>query len=437
MAKIIFLDDEFVTVKMTNGTCKEYSREKCDFDPKLGDEVDFSRNAQGGLIVVKVGESVQSASANTKIAAEHHEERKRYCTNCGAELKTDDKFCTLCGCPVESEDKNHAVGVSGENHVPNEANAYQRRSVGQPENLVDHRNQPTHVPPPGNAGRSYAAGKPKERSIGSKILTGIGVAAFLLFFLSLVGSGSKSKAASGSSTSQNTASTAALNEEKADTASVNTAPAESKTIVSGPSYEETDKHFEVFKQEFSDSYRYSAFVEITNTGTENIHASNVSFDIEDGSGHLIQTDSFVSTCPDIIAPGKVGYIYLWYSSELAGVAFPDGLVFVPHYNMETTLSAPTVLDVSDTSLKSGETTLPTITGRVTNNSGSDVSIIYLQAIAYGADGKVIGITGTTLTDLANGTTQSFNQVFFELNQGKTIGDIANYKVIAQTPYYGW
>ena len=74
-------------------------------------------------------------------------------------------------------------------------------------------------------------------------------------------------------------------------------------------YKITNAHFHHFKNSIG-SNEYRAFVEVTNTSDTNLYLKGAVFDIEDNSGHLLQTEDWLSCCPDIIAPGEKGYFYV-------------------------------------------------------------------------------------------------------------------------------
>ena len=81
--------------------------------------------------------------------------------------------------------------------------------------------------------------------------------------------------------------------------------------LTAPQYSMNILRFDIAKATYGENFEYDAIVEIKNTGTSNIYLKDAKFEIEDASGHLIQSDEYsVSNCPDVIKPGEKGYIYI-------------------------------------------------------------------------------------------------------------------------------
>lgn len=202
------------------------------------------------------------------------------------------------------------------------------------------------------------------------------------------------------------------------------------------SYEITDTHFDYYVNSIG-STEYRAWVEITNTGTTNLYMDSCTFDFEDNDGHLLQTENFISSCPYVIAPGEKGYFYNNIGSLQIddGVSLDNGINFVPQVSVKTARKEPVNYEVSDTDLRAGTFDYPTLTGRVTNTTDEDDSLLYVQAIYYDATGNVLAITGTNITDFTAGKTASFEISGIALGDGVTLDTIADYKVVAQATYY--
>ena len=199
-----------------------------------------------------------------------------------------------------------------------------------------------------------------------------------------------------------------------------------------PNYEQTDAHVEYYTDSIG-SIKLYAFVEIENKGNSGLYLDKCTFDFEDNEGHLLQSEKYISTCPDIVAPGEKGYFY--YSGLLNdGVSTDNGVNLVPNYKVELAKGDITEYEVSDTELKEGSLGEPVVTGRVTNNTDQDDSYCYVNIIFYDANGKVLALTGTSITDLTAGSTVSFDCSAFFITDSVTISDIADYKVLARKGY---
>ena len=216
-----------------------------------------------------------------------------------------------------------------------------------------------------------------------------------------------------------------------------TKPQETPPTAESPKndYEITNTHFHYWKNSIG-SLSYFAFVEVTNTGTQNLYMDKCIFDFEDNDGHLLKSENFISSCPDIIAPGEKGYFY----NSIGSLAFDDvsldnGVRFAPDVSVVKATGKPVDYVVSDVSLKAGTLGTPTIAGRVTNNTDKDDSLFYIQAIYYNASGDVIAITGTNLTDFNAGRTMSFEIAGVALPDNVTMDTIASYRVIPRANYF--
>lgn len=144
----------------------------------------------------------------------------------------------------------------------------------------------------------------------------------------------------------------------------------------------------------------------------------------------------LSCCPDVIKPGEKGYLYNQYGSSLDGVTEIDGLQLVPQYVVKTTSTTPYEYPVSDVSVKDDNFGVKTV-GRVTNDTDKDCSLLYLQVIYYDAEGNLLGITGTNITELLAGRTVSFEVSGIGLSGDISVDQIADYRVIAQEMFFGW
>ena len=199
-----------------------------------------------------------------------------------------------------------------------------------------------------------------------------------------------------------------------------------------PVYEQTDAHVEFYTNSIG-TIELHSFVEIENKGNSGIYLRKCTFDFEDNDGHLLQSEKIISSCPDIVAPGEKGYFY--YTGSLnEGVSTENGVNLVPNYKVEIARGDITEYEVTDTELKEGTFGSPTVTGRVTNNTDQDDSYCYVNIIFYDSEGKVLALTGTSVTDLTAGSTQSFDCTAFFISDSVTMDDIADYKVLARKGY---
>lgn len=191
------------------------------------------------------------------------------------------------------------------------------------------------------------------------------------------------------------------------------------------------------KNRYSEGGRFYAFIEITNTGNVPLYLGNSSFDLEDASGHLIKTEDMINTAPDYIYPGEKGYYYNQFGTSLNMTEEDfNSLLFVPHLKVvKVNGKLSTDYKLYDVTLGTDATfNIPEIVGRIKNNTKKELSHIYLHAFFYDSDGKIIGISGTNISDVAVGDEKSFSisTMYAGIQEGKTIAD---YKVYARGAYY--
>ena len=184
----------------------------------------------------------------------------------------------------------------------------------------------------------------------------------------------------------------------------------------------------------------SAFVyyEITNMGDTNLYLKSAVFDIQNKNGHLLQTEDFISACPDIIQPGEKGYFYdyivfdenviIYNSSEIV----PKFEILMANGNVEN-------YKVTDISLNLDSITgNQKVVGRITNNySKESDALMYIQTIYYDKNGRVVYIDGTTFgKEIKPNETVSFHSTAYLKNYIDPT-KIESYHVIAQNCYYGF
>ena len=141
-------------------------------------------------------------------------------------------------------------------------------------------------------------------------------------------------------------------------------------------------------------------VPVTNTGKVNLYVDGGSFDMEGADGSLIGVQNYVSAFPQILAPGEATVDLIRY-------------------------------DVTDVSVADREYGGINVIGRVTNNTGEDASLVYVAIALYDADGAVVDVVFTVLTDgLAAGAQMGFEASSFSLPENVTAEQVADYSVWA-------
>lgn len=197
-------------------------------------------------------------------------------------------------------------------------------------------------------------------------------------------------------------------------------------------YKITDQSFNYYKNSIG-NYEYHGIVEITNTGKSNLNLGDCKFNLEDNNGHLLQVDTFISTCPDVIAPGEKGYYYngLGASSIDDGVVLTNGVKLVPEFEAKVAEDPIVDYPVSDTSMQNDSYGGKKIVGRIENKTSEDDSLVYVEALLLDANGKVLAITGVNVTDLKANSKTGFEISSMFMDDSIKPEQIASFKVIAR------
>ena len=178
-----------------------------------------------------------------------------------------------------------------------------------------------------------------------------------------------------------------------------------------PLFEQTDINCMIYGE--GEDRRFEMIVEVTNTSDVPLYLDPRSFDLEDTTGHLLQTDDMISTASDVILPGEKGYFYNQFGTSIDVDNPNDDIVFIPNYTVKEAKKTPHDYPVSDISFKSDDFGY-TMVGRVKNDTDDEDFYEYANVIYYNAEGKCIGITGTTISDIEPGDTQSFEISSFSI-----------------------
>ncbi len=183
-----------------------------------------------------------------------------------------------------------------------------------------------------------------------------------------------------------------------------------------------------------------AFVAVKNTDKKAIYLGNCTMDFEDKQGNLLESRNRVSSCPDVIDPGEIGYFYV---SSVNGGGFnaetdlSNGCNMTAQFSLSAareTVEPFELMDLELTTYKYFSTDCPMIIGRIRNNGEEDVQSSYINYLFRDNDGKVIWISGTNVSGLYAGA-----KVGLELKEifgppYLTMDNIGSFEVIAK-PYY--
>lgn len=112
----------------------------------------------------------------------------------------------------------------------------------------------------------------------------------------------------------------------------------------------------------------------------------------------------------------------------------NGLVFVPHYKVDEARHEIIDYEVSDLGIREDDMFKCKVSGRLTNTQDEEINLLYVYVIYYDSEGRVLGISGTNITDVQPGDTTSFELIGQFFYDGVTYSDIAEYKVIPRAWY---
>ena len=324
-----------------------------------------------------------------------------FCQNCGQQFPDGAPQCPNCGMPMMQQP------VYQQNPYPNQQQFAPNMNVQQP--------------------------KKKGKGCLIAVLVGIGI----IILGGIAGSGSGKRAKDeGKVEIESDKEKTSEKTEKSEATQIESSEESSLSDEAKMSYEITDMNFNYYTNSIG-TIEYYGFVEIQNTGSTNIYLKDCTFDLEDDNGHLLQSDSFISSCPDIIAPGEKGYFY----NGIGGctidetVSFDNGIKLVPQYKLESTNSEIIDYDVSDTDMRIDDYGNIKITGRITNNTDEDDSMVYVQFILYDENEKVLAISGTNVMDLTVGATMSFEGSTMFADNSISMDNVKSYTVIARKNFY--
>ena len=214
-----------------------------------------------------------------------------------------------------------------------------------------------------------------------------------------------------------------------------TAEAKSETTAD-IEYEISDTNFEYYQNSIGVK-EYYGYVEITNTGSCDIYMKDCVFDLEDNNGHLLQSDNFISHCPEVIAPGEKGYFFngIGSSSFDESISLDNGVKLVPQKNLKKATGKPHAFPVSDVDYRAGDYGDVKVTGRVENDTDKEQGYLSVYIIFRDANDKVIAIdTTTVMSEIGAGMKGSFDSSTIFGNENLKLENIKDVEVICEETY---
>jgi len=174
-------------------------------------------------------------------------------------------------------------------------------------------------------------------------------------------------------------------------------------------------------------------VPITNVGETNLYLGSISIDIEDASGKLIQTVSYISGYPEYIKPGETGYYY----DETTCDFTETNVKVVPNLQIKKGINDMIRYDVVDVSINTDTYSGIKIIGRVQNNTNEKGTLVKVVANLFDKNGKLICNCYTYLdNNLEAGSKASFSTTPFSFKDIKP-EDVASYEIYAYPYQLNW
>lgn len=164
---------------------------------------------------------------------------------------------------------------------------------------------------------------------------------------------------------------------------------------------------------------------LKNTGSCDLYISNVSMDIEDADGGLVDTMTIASSTPTVISPGETAVLYGESTVDAEGdykivATYKAVKAKIPN----TRYPASDIKVTEDSTYGSVE-----VIGRVENDSDED-EMIEVAVIFYAADGSILGAYDTLTDEVAAGSKSSFKITTLYSANEIAFADIDHYDVIA-------
>ncbi len=211
-------------------------------------------------------------------------------------------------------------------------------------------------------------------------------------------------------------------EEEATEAPVEDEPVEE---VSATSWEVGEAKTSIWTDSIGSKW-IKVIVPVVNNGTDNLYLGTGTIDLEDETGHLVDSLSMVSVYPQVIQPGETA---IYYEETTLDESIEGDLTAIPHVDVKKASVDLIRYEVSDLELKDAQYGGVELTGRVENTTQEDGKLVYIAAIFYDEENEPVGSAFTIMTnDLVAGDKVGFSANTFSLPI--TTDDIDHYDVFA-------
>ena len=147
-----------------------------------------------------------------------------------------------------------------------------------------------------------------------------------------------------------------------DVANITPAHTQTQQAANQPTYEIAYTNAQTYDDGY-DSIWVRTIVALENTGSAPLYLGyGGSFDLEDSSGRLVGSESYVYAYPNVIQPGETGYMY--YTNYYDNITSEMALTVIPHPDVQIATIEDIRLPVSDVTLSDDEYWGVNMLGRV-------------------------------------------------------------------------
>ena len=169
-------------------------------------------------------------------------------------------------------------------------------------------------------------------------------------------------------------------------------------------------------------------VPVTNTGDRNLYMGSGTMDLEDASGHLVDSKSLVPFFPEVLAPGETGW---YYEETTLDSAVNSELSVVPHVDIKEAKVECIRYEASDIAFTDEKFGGLKATGRITNATDEDGSLVHVVVFLFDAGENLVGQTYTILDgDLKAGESMGFSTSTFGTNDAVNVDTVTGYRLFA-------
>lgn len=251
------------------------------------------------------------------------------------------------------------------------------------------------------------------------------VLVMVLFSLMALGSGNDKSTTDSKADNDSTITSTVTSEEKSGTSQSEVKDTPTKTPEK-ESFEIGESKTTLYKSSIGTTW-VQICVPVKNTGTTNLYLSSGSIDLENSEGHLVESRNMVSSYPQVLLPGEIG----WYYEETTLDIDPSSeLKAIPHVDIKAAKIDCIRYEVSDITISDDKYSGIKITGRVENKTEKDESLPYVVIFLYDENDSFIGSAFTIMDKLAAGEKKGFSMTTFSSYDAFKAENVTRYEIFA-------